>query len=336
MRILYVALTRAKEKLIITGIQKDYEKYKQKRLQQIERYPKQEQKINPILMKKSIRYIDWILLVCGYEQEKMEALTTLKTYTKKEVMNSCETVEIDEIDMIEKLEKEEVNECQIEEVANQLKDTYAYEKSTKIPTSSSVTKIKQEEEEKVEISFPAPKFTQKEENMQLSGAQKGTLLHLCMKKLDENKEYNLTSIKEMIHTLVEKEMITQKEANNINPMVILKFTQSNIWQDMKKAKEVQKEKAFYLTIPAKEIYEEEIPENILVQGMIDLYYINQKDELILVDYKTDFVNAEIELIEKYKKQLALYRRALEEGLDKKVKQVFIYSTFLGKEIEILG
>lgn len=335
MRILYVALTRAKEKLIITGMQKDYEKQAQKRLQQIERYQKQNQKINPILIKKSFKYIDWILFVYGYEQEKMKTLTTLKTYTKKEVMNFCETVEIDEIDIIEKLETEKVKEREIQEVANQLKDTYAYERSTQIPTSSSVTKIKQQEQETVEISFPAPKFIQKEEDIELTAAQKGILLHLCMKKLDENKEYDLIAIKELIHSLVEKELITPKEAQNINPMVILQFMQSNIWQEMKQAKEVQKEKTFYMTIPAEEIYNEEIPEDILLQGMIDLYYINQKDELILVDYKTDFVHSERELIEKYTKQLEYYRKALEEALEKKVERVFLYSTFLGKEIEIL-
>ena len=335
MRILYVALTRAKEKLIITGIQKDYEKQTQKRLQQIERYPKQNQKINPILIKKSIKYIDWILFVNGYEQEKMKTLTTLKTFTKKQVMDFCETVKLDEIDIIEKMEKEKVKEYEIKEVANQLKENYAYERSTQIPTSSSVTKIKQQEQGTVEISFPTPKFIQKEEDIELTATQKGTLLHLCMKKLDQNKKYNLVSIKELIQSLVEKELITPKEARNINPMVILQFTQSNIWQEMKQAKEIQKEKTFYMAVPAKEIYNEEIPEDILLQGMIDLYYINQKDELILVDYKTDFVHSERELIEKYTKQLEYYRKALEEALEKKVERVFLYSTFLGKEIEIL-
>lgn len=71
MRILYVALTRSKEKLIITGIKKDYEKQKEKMLQQVQRYEKQQQKINPIVIKKYKKYIDWILLVYFYETEKL-------------------------------------------------------------------------------------------------------------------------------------------------------------------------------------------------------------------------------------------------------------------------
>ena len=74
---------------------------------------------------------------------------------------------------------------------------------------------------------------------------------------------------------------------------------------------------------------------MLVQGIIDLYYINKENELILVDYKTDFLQSEQELIDKYKIQLELYKKALEEALGKKVCHIYIYSTYLGKEIEIL-
>ena len=103
---------------------------------------------------------------------------------------------------------------------------------------------------------------------------------------------------------------------------------------MKDAKDVYKEKPFYINIPAKDIYEEDVQEQILVQGIIDLYYINENDEIILVDYKTDFVESEDELIEKYKTQLFLYKKALEEALNMKVNSIYIYSTFLGKEIKI--
>ena len=334
MRILYVALTRAKEKLIITGIKKDFTKQKEKLLQQIERYQKQEQKINPILVKKYKKYIDWILLVYFYQPKQMETIAELKTYTKKEVLDGCEKKEEQDVNLLEILEEHKIEEQQIAEIESMLQDTYAYELSTKIPTKSSVTKLKQQEQETIEISFPSPKFTKQDEELKLTGAQKGTLLHLCMQKLDEKTEYTLETVKEFINDMVSKEIITSKEADNINVTAVLKFTQSNIWKEMKQAKEIQREKPFYITLPAKEIYEEDVPENILVQGIIDLYYVNAQDELILVDYKTDFVPTEQELVNKYKKQLELYQRALEEALQKKVSHVFIYSTFLAKEIEI--
>ena len=58
----------------------------------------------------------------------------------------------------------------------------------------------------------------------------------------------------------------------------------------------------------------------------------ENDEIILVDYKTDFVENDKQLILKYKKQLDLYKKALEEGICKKVKEVYIYSLYLNKEI----
>ena len=98
---------------------------------------------------------------------------------------------------------------------------------------------------------------------------------------------------------------------------------------------MHKEKPFYINIPAKEIYGEDIEEQVLVQGIIDLYYIDAQDEITLVDYKTDYVQEghENELMQKYKDQLEIYKNALEEALGKKVKNVYIYSVYLGELIE---
>ena len=158
MRILYVALTRAKEKLWITGICKDYAKQKEKMLQQMEQYAKHDQKINPILIKKYKKYLDWILLVYFYEEMKIKEFVELKTYDKKEILTFCEETRQKETNVMEILEKKEIKENEIEEIEKQLKKEYPYELSTKIPTKSSVTKIKQKEEAKIEISFPIPKF----------------------------------------------------------------------------------------------------------------------------------------------------------------------------------
>ena len=103
--------------------------------------------------------------------------------------------------------------------------------------------------------------------------------------------------------------------------------------ELEKQKRFGKEKPFYFNIPAKELYEEvESEETILVQGIIDLYFVNENDEIILVDYKTDYTKTEEELSGKYKKQLELYKRALEIATGKKVASSYIYSTYLGREI----
>jgi len=76
----------------------------------------------------------------------------------------------------------------------------------------------------------------------------------------------------------------------------------------------------------------EINENVLVQGIIDLYTITQNDEIILVDYKTDYVERgeEKKLINKYQEQLNLYREALEKAFQQKVDKMMIYSTWIGE------
>lgn len=356
MRILYVALTRAKEKLIITGIKNDYQKDFLKMSEQIERYIKKDGKINTILIKKYKKYLDWILLVYEYEKEKNKNCMLLNLYKKKDILNRCKKIQKEKVNVIEELNKKEITKEEFKTLEKILNYTYPNKLATTIPTKTSVTKLKQVEQEKLDIGieeligkqrnledkiedvieFPKPQFLKLEEKNKLTGAQKGTLIHLCMQNLDEKVDYNLIKVKELINSLVEKQIITKIEADNINPFKILEFTKSEIWKELKTAKLIEREKPFYLNIPANTIYNEEIEETILVQGVIDLYYVSKNNELILVDYKTDYIekNKKYELVNKYKKQLELYQEALEQSFNKKVSKKYIYSTCLGQAIEI--
>ena len=356
MRILYVALTRAKEKLIITGIKNDYQKDYLKMSEQVERYIKKDGKINTILIKKYKKYLDWILLVYEYEKEKNKDCMLLNIHKKQEILNRCKKIQKEKVNVIEELNKKEITKEEFKTLEKILNYTYPNKLATTIPTKTSVTKLKQVEQEKLDIGIeeligkqrnledkiedviesPKPQFLKLEEKNKLTGAQKGTLIHLCMQNLDEKVDYNLIKVKELINSLAEKQIITKVEADNINPFKILEFTKSEIWRELKTAKLIGREKPFYLNIPAKTIYNEEIEETILVQGVIDLYYLDRNNELILVDYKTDYIekNKKYELVNKYKKQLELYQKALEQSFNKKVSKKYIYSTCLGEAIEV--
>ena len=338
MRILYVALTRAKEKLIITGIQKDSEKEIEKLTKEISRYKKQGDKINPILVKKYKKYLDWILLVYYYENDKLNDIMDLNIFNKQSLLKEIKSKEKENVDVLQILEENSINKDKFKKIEKVLNYSYSEKTSTIIPTKTSVTSIKQmkNKTEKSDITqLPKPEFLRNEEQEKLTGAQKGSLIHLCMQNLDEKQDYNLQKVKELIVDLNKKQVITDKEKDNINPYKILEFTKSKIWKELKEAKEIYREKPFYINIPAKEIYDEEIEDNILVQGIIDLYYIDKDDNLILVDYKTDYVQDENELINKYKEQLNLYKKALELSYNKKVSKIYIYSTFSGKPIDII-
>lgn len=367
MRILYVALTRAKEKLIITGISKDYSKQLEDIEQQKNIYARKDGKINPILVKKYKDYLDWILLVYLYEQSNTEDLLELNRIEPSSVLinkNQENEQENTSKNIIEMLNKNS-NKKDINQIKGQIEYEYPDKLAIDIPTKSSVTKIKQikqkqlgvnlesldnEESEDANmkttenkdnintqnITFEKPKFLQEEKETKITSAQKGTLAHLCLQKLNPKEDYDLEKIKTLIQNLKMNQIITEKESQAINPNKILQFTKSKIWKQLRKAKEYYQEKPFYINVPASQIYDEDIKENILVQGIIDLYFVNENGQIVLVDYKTDYVESgkEFELVEKYKSQLDLYKQALENALGTNVEKVYIYSVYLGKEIEI--
>jgi len=337
MRVLYVALTRAKEKLIITGYSTAE---KQKEIDEL-KYKYSE--LNPILLKKYKSYLDWMKLVYVYQQEEMEKLATVQIYEKNEILKMCKGEETKEEDtakqILDKLSSADIDSKEQEEVIKILEYEYKNIVATTLKTKMSVTEIKEREKKEPTPNYPrekkepTPNFLAEE--TVITNAQKGTLIHLCMQKLDLSKAiYTYDNVKQLVAELEAKKIITAKEAEAININKIYQFTKSQIWREMIQAKEVQREKPFYINIPAKEIYNEDLEEKILVQGIIDLYYITQADELVLVDFKTDFVENRDEniLIDKYKTQLDLYKRALESATGQKVSRVYIYSTYLEKEI----
>ena len=114
----------------------------------------------------------------------------------------------------------------------------------------------------------------------------------------------------------------------MNIHTLYKYTKSELWNDLREAREIHKEEAFYINVDAGTIFDDaEEGENILVQGIIDLYYIDKEGKVILVDYKTDYVpDGDVsKLEEKYKVQLELYKEALEQALERKVDKAMIWA-----------
>ena len=362
MRVLYVALTRAKEKLIVVGRQKDVNKKMQEKNKLIEIYKAEDAgKINDYLLKKYKTYLDWIELIyakLGYDATK-EIFTV--NIIKKSDLQKEEIEEAIEDDIIEKIFKKAFiynDKEKQEKIIQILNWEYLYKNLEGIPTKTSVTKLKEEaqgaetikesskdikfdvsEDKKISLITAKPKFINENKKTKISNAEKGTLMHLCVQKMDEKQEYTLEKIQDMINTLKEKVLITEAEAETINKEKLLKYTKSELWQDLKQAKQIYKEQPFYINIKASTVYdniEPENDENILVQGVIDLFYINKNDEIVLVDFKTDYIDdgQEIMLIEKYKKQLEIYKIALEQSLKRSVSKVALYSLYLNKLIDM--
>ena len=354
MRILYVALTRAKEKLYITGIKKDFSKEKENIENMLSIYNKQKGKINPILVKKYKTYLDWILMVYYSDFDKMKDLADVNIFVKNDLIKELKPEEKQEIDLIRMIEEnsKEVTDTEIKKVENELSFEYEYKADTLIPSKTSITaiahknmeearynatdEIEVENYEEDEITFPVPKFLNNEDEEKITASKRGTIMHLCMKNLDFSKEYEIQDVKNLVEELKNKDIITEKEANSVNINQILKFTKSDVWEELKSAKEYHKEEPFYINVPASKVQETESTANILAQGIIDLYYIDKSDNLVLLDYKTDYVTEGEEdiLIKRHTPQLLLYKEALVNALNGKVDRIYIYSTVLGKKIEI--
>ena len=364
MRVLYVALTRAKEKLIVVGRQKDVNKKMSDKQKVLEIYSEDNKKINPYLLQKYKTYLDWIELIYLKEgTASTKDVFSVNINKKADLIKNSkqEDNEIEDIYAKIKNNAESHNNVENQETKDKIKQLlnwkYPYTEVSEIPTKTSVTKIKelanaeqiQErtkdlkidiQEDSTQTSISAkPKFLKDSKDNKITNAQKGTVMHLCVQKMNEKEEYDLLKIQDLIEELRTKEIISSTEADCIDANRLLGYTRSNLWQELKEAKEINKEKAFYINVKASKLYNnisKEMDEDILVQGIIDLYYIDKNDNIVLVDYKTDYVEKGKEelLVEKYKEQLNLYKEALEKSLNTKVKNMGIYSLYLNQFIQI--
>ena len=354
MRVLYVAMTRAKERIIITGISKDAEKAFKEKRDLISMYKDDRKVLNPILIKKYKSYLDWLELVYFNNEENISGYITMNVIKKQKLLKSLDTnaIEPNDENIVQKLNNKacKVETSSLEKMKKILNWKYEHIESSSIPTKTSVTKIKESAENTNEqipsieeiqqntaeskFAVTRPQFLNQE--IQITGAQKGTLMHLCFQKMDEHKEYTKDTIKELVDGLINRKIITPLEGKSININKLLSYTKSELFNQLKNAKEVHKEQPFYISLTSEEVYGNSTKDNILVQGIIDLYFINQNNEVILVDYKTDFVERgkEDELVEKYKKQLEIYKRALQESLQRNVDKSYIYSVYLEKLIPL--
>ncbi|MGN1299010.1 MAG: helicase-exonuclease AddAB subunit AddA, partial [Candidatus Scatovivens sp.] len=330
MRILYVALTRAKDKLIITGTVNNYEKELQRKREDLNIY-NNDLKINKLLLKKYISYFDWIHLVY-LKNDKLKKEVELKVYNKGSIKpedtdNNIKTI-IRRLDV-------DVDTEKLEKIINW---KYKFMKSTLIPIKTSVSNLKDNNfnvelfnNEEIDINKLIPEFV---ENEKTSATRVGTIIHNVLQSIDFKKEYNINLLTNLINNLVMTNQIRKEEVKFIDKNKILKFLNSNLGRQIKNANKVYKEVPFCTKINAKKYFDASDDEYILVQGIIDLYFIDNNENIIIVDYKTDFEFNEENLKNKYKNQLELYAIALEKNFNKKIYKKYLYSLFLNKEIEI--
>ena len=368
MRILYVALTRAKEKLIITSSIKDIEQNMHKWSSNIST----EKMVSKYDILNGKNYMDWMMpaIIKHKDLEDIRETYNLSTSISMEDESkwSVKTWSRDDIDF-EKHEKEGIREVlntmdlsqhdteYYEQIEKKLNFEYPYLGVVKKAASISVTEIKKRQEEyeeqedslglyKQKTTLKKPKFlSEAQKTEKITGARRGTIVHLIMEVLDFEKVNTESEIKAQIQDLVKRRIITEKESQVLSPRKIMRFFKSPIAKRMLSSKFVKREQKIYTQIKMNDIYlNDEIfknnretyeNESVMLRGVIDLYF-EEDDGLVILDYKTDFVdkNNKKEIIHKYKKQIEIYADVLSKLTGKKVKEKYLYLFGIDEQVKV--
>lgn len=173
-----------------------------------------------------------------------------------------------------------------------------------------------------------PEFLKPEKT--LSGSDRGTIYHHVMELIPFEEKMTKSKVKECLDAMVQEGRLRQEERDAVNDFKISSFFSSELGKKMCYAEQqgrLHREQPFVLGLSAKELYPDSgSDEIVLVQGIIDAFF-EEEDGLVLMDYKTDYIqeDAKTELTKKYQSQLGYYRMALERLTGKSVKEVWFYA-----------
>ena len=348
LRLLYVALTRAKEKLFIFATTKDYDK--EYSMQTIKL---KNGKFNETLVASNTSYYKNLLPVIKYYNEfeadkkefDIQRIEIKSNTTDEELRNLFNIKEAEEESksindiLITAFNKEKVDKELLKSIKENLESEYRYYEDAHTPSRVSVSELKQSkiDEEDVHITslfqdenrdndeYKMPScLLEKEEKY--TPVRKGLLIHFILQNLEFKSLNTKSDIKNYIDKLKFENVISEQDSKYISITKIYNFLNSKIGKELKDAKKIFREYEFIL--------KNEKISNSLIQGIIDLFYITEDNKAILVDFKTDKLDNEQDFIDRYKIQLKIYKDAINTLTDYNIYKTYIYSFNLNKEIEL--
>ena len=376
LRILYVAMTRAKEYLIMTGTDRSLEKTRMK----YQRVPLVDGQIPYTILASANSYLDWILMACGGESNEEVRIrisqTSIPSLVGEELNRQVTTKK--QRTFLAELDKDRVYDPERGQMLQEtLGKVYPYEADVTLHTKMSVSELKKQgqltnEEESVcidrilgmnweawerqdEEDEESDQSEKKEENGQKDqkegdhpdglsaenrllamkrGAERGTAYHRFFQLLDFSKVTCRKDIEIQRRNLMAEGRLSESANHYIRNMSIWRFLQSDLGKRMSLAQSegrLHKEQQFVVGIPARNMGAGDSDELVIVEGIMDAWF-EENGELVLMDYKTDRVDDEGVLREHYSRQLDYYARALTQMTGKKIKEKWIYSLALEREI----
>lgn len=363
LRVLYVALTRAKEKIILTGglsnAQKSFEKYRGN--------VNANQPISFGQREGAGCYLDWIIPAMLSYPDKYTISTVDATEFAARTAMDMAANDISRAQLIGHISA--ADETKAKELAEEFDFEYAYASDITKKSKYSVSELKHdsmvEKYDSTEREAERPKFLLEEKETYVpdfarddeaggasneskepknaagvnQGALRGTAVHRVMECLDfkslcdiDTKDHVAVSafVKKSMDEMLKKGLITDDMYKLTRPKLIEQFISSDVVARMAQADkrgDLYKEKPFVMDY-----------EGVLVQGIIDVFWL-ENDKIVLLDYKTDRVNAAKELIDRYSTQLKLYADALgrifsTDGKSIQADERLIYSFRLQQTIVI--
>ncbi|HLR22134.1 MAG TPA: helicase-exonuclease AddAB subunit AddA [Pseudogracilibacillus sp.] len=369
MRVLYVAMTRAKEKLVMIGDVKDGEKTKDDWQQVLDH----DGWVLPLSMRKRAKsFLDWVgpslirhqmndvfrddnneytIWQEAYQDPTSFKLALLPAETLLNITGEQESAKTNWQQKLLAWDSSEMGDNgHYDTVDKILSFKYNYQKAAKTRAKESVTEIKRRQEVMDESSsrqflkpFQAsfstrPRFMQ--EDHRLSSAEIGTAMHTVMQHIPLTAPLDQTEMKSWLEKWIAEEKLTEQEAKAIDIKAITHFLSSDMARFIFNSKYVEREVPFTYTLKAHDIYpdweDDYAEEKVMIQGVIDCLIHTDKG-MIILDYKTDNIpfkalteEKKIALKDKYRTQLSLYKQAIEDIFNQPVEATYLY--FFAKDL----
>ncbi len=335
MRILYVAMTRAREKLILLGSgRKLADQVKKCAIGGVDG------RVSAGFALTATSYLDWLLMALLPHPD----FALLRTLAGAEIAAPVDAVgefllKIIEVDSLSLPETEAVTveETENDEVLAQLlpllNHTYAHESETGLPAKVTVTEVKRkltETEPDSVYLYPRPAFLKKQSG-KLSPAEQGTALHTVLEYLDFCACETLESVCVQIEKMQADGHLTEEESAFVSAEKVYAFTHSDLGRRLQKANDVRCEVSFSIAADGDELLGR--PGKVMLQGMIDCVMF-EDDGITVIDYKTDREESAEVIRSRYGVQLSCYKKAAETIFAQKVKGCYIYLFSSGEIVEV--
>ncbi len=336
LRVLYVGMTRAKERLIISAAESS-----EKLRKTAEGFAYNYDICGPYYIRKASSTLEWLMRAIS------KKLGADKLCAAVDDGDAKLTDDLD-LRVVSSLEEEAIGTASSEEIPLEIKVypdyTYPHSDRRTIRAKLSVSDLKKSEDTEQaseksgssifsEQSQLRPEFMKKDS---MSAAEKGTAMHVFMQFCDfELARKNISDEADRMEKLG---FITKEQRAHLDEKKLSEFFGTELYSKIKSAKKIYREQRYNLADSADKYYESaDKNETVLVQGVIDLFFETEDGKIILADFKTDRVKedggAQL-LINRHSFQLSMYKRAIEKMLKKPLDAAYIYSFSLGAEIPV--